>query len=94
MVLELVQHGAAGINQEALDEFIEHRVELKKPMTPLAIKKAEKILIRHTLDHQQYMVDTAILSGWRGLWEVEPRKQVSSKSTTIEHDLEDKTWAL
>ena len=81
------------INQTALDEFIEHRIELRKPMTPLAIKKACNILKQFPLDHQQYMVDSAILSGWRAIWPVDPPRQVSTKQTTLQQDLTDTSWA-
>jgi len=93
MALELVQQQDIDINQTALDEFIEHRKELKKPMTPLAIKKAANILIKFPPDHQQYMVDTAIISGWRGLFPVDPPRQMSTKQTTLQQDLTDTSWA-
>lgn len=35
------------INEEAFAEFILHRKELKKPLTPLAEKKARKKIGRH-----------------------------------------------
>ena len=92
MALALITEQQDNINQIALDEFIEHRQDLKKPMTKLAIKKARNILARHSKGHQQYMVDRAILSGWTGIWEVEPMKQISSKATTIEQDINDKSW--
>ena len=84
-----------GVNEEALGEFIEHRKEMKKPMTPLAIKKATKMLLKHDWDHQQYMVDRAILSGWTGLWDVEPPRQmvVSTRDTSIIDDINDTSWA-
>ena len=92
MPLALVQMDIS-LNQEALDEFIEHRVELKKPMTPLAIKKAIKMLTKFPIDHQQHMVDAAILSGWRAIWPVDPPRQMSTKQTTLQQDLNDTSWA-
>ena len=82
-----------GINQEALEEFQEHRVEIKKPMTPLAIKKAIKVLMPFSLEQQQYMVDQAILNGWRGLYPVDPPKQQTSRNRTLQEDLTDTSWA-
>ena len=82
-----------GINQIALEEFQEHRVEIKKPMTPLAIKKAIKVLMPFSLEQQQYMVDQAILNGWRGLFPVDPPKQFSSRTRTLQDELTDTSWA-
>ena len=94
MTLELVQETIrTNLNQEALDEFIEHRIELKKKMTPLAIKKATKMLCKHGYEHQQYMVDRAILSGWTGIWEVEPQVKQTSRQTTLQEDLTNTDWA-
>ena len=93
MELQLVSDNQSDLNQEALDEFIEHRQEMKKPMTRLAIKKATNILKKHPHAHQQYMVDRAILSGWTGLWEVEPQKESTTRQNTLEQDLNDTSWA-
>jgi len=82
-----------GVNQEALDEFQEHRVEIKHPMTPLAIKKAIKVLMPFSFEQQQYMVDQAILNGWRGLFPVDPPKVNTSRTRSIEQDLTDTSWA-
>lgn len=93
MELQLVSDQATDINQEALEEFQEHRIEIKKPMTPLAIKKAMKVLRPFSLEQQQYMVDQAILNGWRGLFPVDPPKQITSRTRTIQDDLTDTSWA-
>ena len=81
-----------GLNQEALDEFIENREQLKKPMTELAIKKAKKFLLRYPEDHQQHLVDHAILSGWRGLYHVDIPQQDTRKRSLMQ-DLTDTSWA-
>ena len=93
MAIELVQQQDIDLNQTALDEFIQHRIELKKPMTPLAIKKAGNILRPFPYAHQQYMVDTAIVSGWRGLFPCDPPRQMTTKQTTLEQDINDTSWA-
>ena len=82
-----------GLDRTALDEFIEHRQEIKKPMTPLAIKKAKKFLLKYPESYQQHLVDHAILNGWRGLYHVEPPKRLSSRDTNIMDDLTDTSWA-
>ena len=94
MTIQLVQTGSENnINYEALEEFKEHREEIKKPMTPLAIKKAIKTLAPFSYEQQQYMVDRAILSGWRGLFPVDPPKATSTKQTSLKDDLNDTSWA-
>jgi hypothetical protein len=93
MTLQLISDNQTDINQIALEEFQEHRVELKKPMTPLAIKKAIKVLLPYSLEQQQYMVDQAILNGWRGLFPVREPIKISSRENSIEHDLHDTSWA-
>ncbi len=93
MELQLVSDQATDINQEALEEFQEHRKEIKKPMTPLAIKKAMKVLRPFSLEQQQYMVDQAILNGWRGLFPVDPPKKNTSRNTSLQQDLTDTSWA-
>ena len=93
MALQLVTEQAADINLQALEEFQEHRIEIKKPMTPLAITKAANILRPFPLSHQQYMVDQAIMLGWRGIYPVDPPRQQTSRNTTLEQDLTDTSWA-
>jgi hypothetical protein len=93
MSLQLVSNEETEINMEALEEFQEHRKEIKKPMTPLAIKKAMKVLRPFSLEQQQYMVDQAILNGWRGLFPVDPPKQSTSRQRSLEQDLNDTSWA-
>ena len=40
--------------------------DLKKPMTPRAIKMVKKKLMQWSLDEQMRMVESAIESNWRG----------------------------
>ena len=94
MSLALVAHQITiGINQEALEEWIEYRQEKKKPLSALALKKSEKFLLKYGLEMQQTIVDAAIMNDWQGLHHVEPPKQVSTKQTTLQDDLTDTSWA-
>ena len=94
MELQLVSDNQQeNINTEALEEFQEHRVEIKHPMTPLAVKKAIKVLMPFSFEQQQYMVDQAILNGWRGLFPVDPPKVCTSRNRTLQEDLTDTSWA-
>ena len=93
MALAIVESTPSNINQEALEEFQEHRVEIKHPMTNLAVKKAIKVLMPFSFEQQQYMVDQAILNGWRGLFPVDPPKVCTSRNRTLQDDLTDTSWA-
>ena len=94
MTLSLVQ-ATIGINQEYLDEWIAYREEdLKKPMTPRAIKMLTKKLLQYSELEQERLICNAIEMNWKGVYYTEPQKQCTSKSTSIESDLSDKSWAL
>lgn len=92
--IKLVQQQQMGLNQEALDEWIEYRREdLKKPMTQRAIDKTVKKLLQWSEADQQRIVDEAIEREWTGLHWVEPPKVQSSRSVPIETELTDTSWA-
>ena len=95
MALELVQSQIdAGINEEALEEWIAYRDEdLKKPMTPRAIKMLTKKLLQWSYPEQMRMVEGSIEMNWKGVYYQEPPRQLSSKDTTIEDDINDTSWA-
>ena len=82
-----------GLNEEALAEWIEYRQEKKKPLSPLALKKTQNLMLKHGLEQQQLMVDTAIMNDWQGLHQVDPPKQISTKQTSLHDDLTDTSWA-
>ena len=87
----------SGINQAALNEFIEYRAEeFKKPMSDRAIVKAKNILLKYPSAHQQHLVDVAILYGWIGLFHRDMPQEpssTSSRNTDIRDDLTDRSWA-
>ena len=95
MGLELVQKQTTiGLNEEALSEWIAYRAEdLKKPMTPRAIRMVEKKLLQWSESEQMRMVEAAIENNWRGIYWVEPPKQQSSRATSLRDDLQDTSWA-
>lgn len=82
-----------GLNQEALDEWIEYREEKKKPLSKLALKKTTNLLLKFPEAQQQVMIDTAIMNDWRGLFVVDPPKQVATRENTMQQDLTDRSWA-
>ena len=97
MALALVESSQIiiGINQEALNEWIEYREEKKKPLSNLAMKKTQNLLLKFGESHQQHIVDTAIMNDWQGLHPVPMPKPVltSTKDSTLIDDLTDTSWA-
>ena len=57
------------VNQEAWGEFIQHRKDIRKPLTGLAKKKNLKILEQNK-NMQQEIIDKSIANRWSGLFPV------------------------
>jgi len=95
MLVELVQHQRlTGLNTEYLDEWIAYRNEdLKKPMTPRAIKMLTKKLLQWSEEEQERLICNAIEMNWRGVHYVDPPKSASTRQTSIRDDLTDTSWA-
>jgi len=91
--LQLVQQQEIGLNQQALDEWIEYRQDKKKPLSALALKKTTNLLLKFDEAHQQYMVDMAIMNDWQGLHTVEPEKKQTTRQNSLQQDLTDTSWA-
>ena len=91
-MLELVQT-AEGVNTEALQEWIEHRKDIKSPMTKRAIKLFTNKLLRYSESEQMRLVEEGIERGWKSIYWVEPPKQQSTRMTTLEQDINDHSWA-
>jgi hypothetical protein len=82
------------VNQEALDEWAAYREEdLKKPLTPRAMKMVAKKLSQWSHAEQMRMVEVAIENNWRGIHYQEPPKQQTTRETSLQQDLEDTSWA-
>lgn len=82
-----------GINQLALEEWIQYRKEKNKPLSNLAITKTVNILKQYNEDHQQHMVDTAIMNDWQGLHPIEEKKPQSTRDMSLSDMLFDTSWA-
>jgi len=95
MALALVESQVTmGLNQECLDEWIAYREEdLKKPMTPRAIKMVKKKLMQWSEAEQERLICHAIEHNWRGIYWVEPPKQATTRQSDIRDDLTDTSWA-
>lgn len=95
MSLSLVESEITiGLNQEWLDEWIAYREEdLKKPMTPRAIKMVKKKLMQYSEAEQERLICHAIEHNWRGIYYVEPQKQATTRQKSLKDDLTDTSWA-
>jgi len=96
MTLALVQtQTIIGLNEQALQEWAEYRQEKKKSLSTLALKKSQNLLLKFGFEHQQHIVDTAIMNDWQGLHPVEMPKQIktSTRDSSIRDDLTDTSWA-
>ena len=82
-----------GVNNEALEEWIEYRRDKGKPLSALALKKTQNMMLRYDEAQQQLMVDTAIMNDWQGLHAVDPPKEQTTRHTSLLDDLTDTSWA-
>ena len=55
------------LNKQAWEEWVQHRQEIKKPLTPLAAKKSIDVLEAHQ-SQQREIINTSISRGWTGLF--------------------------
>ena len=76
------------IDEAAWDDFVKHRINIKHPLTPLAISKAIKFLNNYQ-EFQQMIVDETILNNWRGLF---PPKGGASRTPQSKHDRKMVKW--
>ena len=89
----MIQQLGIGINQEAIEEWIEYRQFKRKPLSQFALDKSIKFLSQYSIDHQQLLVDHAIMNDWQGLHHVDPPKQTTTRSRSFQEDLTDTSWA-
>ena len=64
----LLYSASEQINEDAWQEFVQHRKEIKKKLTLGAEKKNRRVLEGLPFGEQQEIVDQAIRSGWTGLF--------------------------
>lgn len=84
------------INQEAVDEWSAYREEdLKKPLTPRALKMVKKKLSNYPEGEQMRIVEACIENNWRGIHYTQPPKQVqnSTRDRSLQDDLTDTSWS-
>jgi len=81
------------INEESWAEFVQHRREIKKPITPMSEKKQKNMLKRFTHADQKEMIDLSIANGWRGLFPDKiggPAKKNPNWNENLAADMRDK----
>ena len=97
MPLELIKQTETGVNQDALEFWMDYRAEdLKKPMTPRAIKMVKKKLCQWSEKEQERLIYHAVEFNWMGIYWVDPPMAAENQSTraqTLAHDLSDTSWA-
>ena len=81
------------LNQEALDEWIAYRKEIKKKLTPMSIERVINKLIKLSggdLATQMDIVEQSIENGYTGLFELkQSQKQIAAKTKQSFQSLHD-----
>lgn len=64
---QLKSNGRPWINENSWNDFVQHRIEIKKPLTELAVKKSLDLLSQFKSSHSE-IIDNSIRNGWTGLF--------------------------
>ena len=92
--MRIVQQVQIGLNQKALDEWVEYRKQYsKKAMSQPAVDRVIRKLLQWSEPEQMRLVDEAIEREWTSINWVEPPKMQTTRNTTLTQDLNDKSWA-
>jgi phage replication O-like protein O len=63
----LKSNGNSWLDAAAWDDFVQHRNDLKKPLSELSVKKSLSFLSQYK-NRQKEIIDTSIRSRWQGLF--------------------------
>jgi phage replication O-like protein O len=63
----LKSNGHSWLDASAWDDFVQHRNDLKKPLSELSVKKSLSFLSQYK-NRQKEIIDTSIRSRWQGLF--------------------------
>ena len=74
---QLKENGSSWINPGAWNDFVQHRREIKKPLTELATKKSIEFLSKYK-NRQREIIDISIRSRWQGLFPPKGNQQNST----------------
>lgn len=77
------------INSDSLNEWIEYRKLIKKPLNEIAIEKVKSRLLKYSAEDQKVMIDRSIENNWRGLFDI--KKEDDSPGFIESHT--DRSWA-
>ena len=69
------------VNEEALQEWIKYRKEIKKPLKSMSIDRVKKKLSKYDYNTQEAMIEQSIENGWQGLFEV--KHVIQPKPNTV-----------
>jgi len=90
-----------GLNRNSWLEWVQYRKEKKKPITKAAAKKQVETLLAFDEMTQKQMIDNSIANDYQGIFEPKPSfngsqnyNQNDTRNLTIEHQLNDKSWAV
>jgi len=90
-----------GLNRNSWLEWVQYRKEKKKPITKAAAKKQVETLLAFDEITQKQMIDNSIANDYQGIFEPKPSfnggknyNQNDTRNLTIEHQLNDKSWAV
>jgi len=77
-----------GVAEEAWADFVEHRKEIRKPLTARSASKAANLLREYPPEVQHEMVNTTIVSRWTGIF---PPKQGNNYEASGANRVESRT---
>ena len=82
------------LNQDAIAEWSAYREEdLKKPLTPRALRMVSKKLTQWSELEQMRIVEASIENNWMGIHYTAPPKARTTRERSLVEDLTDTGWA-
>jgi len=78
-----------GIFAKAWEDWVTHRKQIKKKLTPLAVKKQMKALAEMGEQRAVRAIEYSIANGWTGIFEPKDKPQVSATPSV---DCSDREW--
>lgn len=74
----LRENGHPWIDSQAWDDFVQHRSEIKKPLTELAVKKSLDLLGQYK-SRQREIIDNTIRNRWTGIFKPKGKPAVENE---------------
>ena len=76
------------LNADAWNEWIDYRVDKRKPVTQVSAKKQVAMLAGYSFETQQQMVDASIANGWQGLFPIKVNGNQLSAAAKTQRDID------